>query len=63
MQYLTHIKYISGCKQVELGHVRINQGKNIKKPPKLPNCIKDATYFLFSYNTLILLTNKIIVKK
>jgi hypothetical protein len=35
----------------------------IKLPPKLPKCNKNATYFLCSYNTPILLTNKIIVKK
>jgi hypothetical protein len=37
--------------------------KSNKVAPKLPKCNKKATYFLYSYNTPIFLTNKIIVKK
>jgi hypothetical protein len=35
--------------------------KGIKVAPKLSKCIKNVTYFfLYSYNTPIILTNKII---
>jgi hypothetical protein len=37
--------------------------KSDKVAPKLPKCNKKVTYFLYSYNTLIILTDKIIVKK
>ena len=37
--------------------------KNNKVTPKLLKCNKMSLIFLYSYNTLILLTNKIIVKK